>query len=369
MKITAAIATEPHAPFEIRELELESPQANEVLVRIKGVGLCHTDLIARDQFIPLPLPAVLGHEGAGIVEAVGTEVSDISPGDHVVISFSSCGHCPRCDEALPSYCQSFPLLNYTGRRPDGSTPLKENGADVSGCFFGQSSFASFALAPRRNIVKVPKSAPLELLGPLGCGVQTGVGAVMRSMACKAGSTIVIFGGGTVGLSAVMGAKVQGCRSIILVEPVAARRELAIGLGATNTIDPISVKDIPVAIREIVPAGVDYAFDASGLPSVVEAGLASLGSHGMLGLVGVPPRPEDSLTINLASVITFGHQIKGIIEGDSDLETFIPQMIELHEAGQLPFDRLIQTFPLSQINEAVRAQNDGRVVKVVLIPDE
>lgn len=368
MKITAAVATAPHAPFEIRDLEIESPRADEVLVRITGVGLCHTDLITRDQFIPLPLPAVLGHEGAGIVEAVGSDISDLVPGDHVVMSFSSCGQCPRCAEELPSYCQSFPVLNYTGRRPDGSTPITDCKTEISACFFGQSSFANFALAPRRNIVKVAKSAPLELLGPLGCGVQTGVGAIMRSLACEAGSSIAIFGGGTVGLSAVMGAKIQGCKSIIIVEPVEARRKLAVELGATHAIDPKSTDDVTAAIQTIEPTGLDYAFEASGLPTVVETALASLGSHGMLGLVGVPPNPEDSVPINLATIITFGHQIKGIIEGDSDLQTFIPEMIALHANGQLPFDKLITTYPLSQINEAVRALHDGEVIKVVMVPD-
>ena len=368
MKITAAVATAAHTPFDIRELDLGAPQPDEVLVRIKGVGLCHTDLIARDQFIPLPLPAVLGHEGAGIVEAVGSEVRDIAPGDHVVMSFASCGHYPRCDEHLPSYCQSFPLLNYSGRRPDGSTPIHENGEEISGYFFGQSSFASHALAPRRNVVKVPSSAPLEILGPLGCGVQTGVGAIMRSLACDAGSSLAVFGGGTVGLSAVMGGRIQGCDPIIVIEPVASRRELAMELGATHVIDPNAHADIPAAIREIVPAGVDYAFESSGLPKVVGGAMASLGSHGMLGLVGVPPNPEDSLTINLAGAITFGHQIKGIIEGDSDLETFIPQMVTLFQEGRLPFDKLVSTFPLSQINEAVEAHHNGSAIKVVLIPD-
>ena len=368
MKIKAAVATAPDAPFEFRELDLEAPRDGEVLVRIKGVGLCHTDLIARDQFIPIPLPVVLGHEGSGVVEAVGSGISDLQPGDHVVLSFASCGHCPRCDEDLPSYCQSFPLLNYTGRRMDGTTPITENGADVSGCFFGQSSFASMALASRRNVVKVDKSLPLELLGPLGCGVQTGVGSIMRSLACKPGTTLAVFGGGTVGLSAVMGGKIQNCATIIVVEPLEARRALAMELGATHTIDPFAVSDLSAAIREIAPAGLDYALETSGRVGVVEAALASLGSHGILGLVGVPPNPEDGVMVNLAVAITFGHQIKGIIEGDSDIEGFIPEMVALYQAGKLPFDKMIRTFPLSQINEAIQAQHDGDCVKVVLIPD-
>lgn len=368
MKITAAVATAAQAPFVMRDLELEAPRAGEVLVRIKGVGLCHTDLIARDQFIPIPLPVVLGHEGAGIIEAVGADVDDLQPGDPVVLSFSSCGTCPRCDEALPAYCQSFPGLNYSGRRPDGSSPLKMDGQDISAAFFGQSSFASFALAARRNVVKVARSAPIEMLGPLGCGVQTGAGAILRSLKCPAGSSLAIFGGGTVGLSAVMAAKIAGCNPIIVVEPVEARRRLAIEFGATHTIDPKAEQSVPGAVRRAAPAGVDFAFETSGLVPVVEAALASLGSHGTLGIVGVPPKPEDALSINLASVITFGHQIKGIIEGDSDIETFIPYLVDLHTAGKFPFDRMIRTFPLSEINAAVKAHHDGSCIKAVLIPD-
>lgn len=366
--ITAAVATAPHTDFTIRQAELDAPRAGEVLVRIRGVGLCHTDLIARDQFIPIPLPVVLGHEGAGIVEAVGSGVTDIAPGDHVVLSFSSCGSCPRCDEALPAYCQSFPGLNYSGRRADGSATIKLDGQEVSAAFFGQSSFASYALAARRNVVKVGKSAPIELLGPLGCGVQTGAGAILRSLKCPAGSSLAIFGGGTVGLSAVMAAKIAGCNPIIVIEPVEARRKLALEFGATHVIDPKTEQSVPDAVRKIAPAGVDFAFESSGLVPVVEAALASLGSHGTLGLVGVPPRPEDSLTVNLASAITFGHQIKGIIEGDSDIETFIPYLVELHAQGHFPFDRMIRTFKLTEINEAVEAHHAGTCIKAVLLPE-
>jgi aryl-alcohol dehydrogenase len=367
MKITAAVATAAHARFDLRELEIDSPQANEVLVSVKGVGLCHTDLIARDQFIPIPLPVVLGHEGSGIVAAVGANVHDLKPGDHVVMSFASCGHCRTCEDDLPSYCQSFPALNYSGRRPDGTSPIKDGDEEISAYFFGQSSFASMAITPRRNVVKVDAELPVELLGPLGCGIQTGVGGIMKSMACKAGSTLVILGGGAVGLSAVMGAKVQGCSTIIVVEPLERRRALAVELGATHTIDPQAAPDLAAAIREIVPEGVNYAFETSGRVSVVEAAMASLASHGVLGLVGVPPKPEDALSVNLATAITFGHQIIGIIEGDADPQSFIPEMLKLHLAGKLPFEKLIKTFPLDQINEAITAQHKGECVKVVLIP--
>lgn len=367
MHTMAAIAREAHGDFTVEQVDIASPRAGEVRVRIAGVGLCHTDLIARDQFIPIPLPAVLGHEGAGVVEAVGEGVTKVAVGDRVVLGFSSCGHCPRCEEHLPSYCREFPVLNYAGARGDGTTAISIDGAPVSANFFGQSSFAAHAVTHERNLVRIEADdVPLELLGPLGCGFQTGAGGVMRSLACPEGSTIAIFGGGPVGLAAVMGAVVQGCAAIILVEPFAARRQMALELGATHVIDPAQ-GDVGAAIRAILPDGVEFAFETSGREAVVEAALASLASHGLLGLVGVPPRPESSLSINLASLITYGHRIHGIVEGDSDLDTFIPELVALHRAGRFPFDRLIRTYPLSEINAAVAAQLRGECIKAVLIP--
>ncbi|WP_313805480.1 NAD(P)-dependent alcohol dehydrogenase [Sphingobium sp.] len=367
MESMAAVAREPHGPFSMEAIEIEAPRAGEVLVRIAGVGLCHTDLVARDQFIPIPLPAVLGHEGAGVVEAVGAGVTKVKPGDRVVLGFSSCGHCPRCQEHLPSYCREFPVLNYAGARADGTTGLCGKDGALSAHFFGQSSFAAHALAQERNVVKIDaEDVPIELLGPLGCGFQTGAGGVMRSLACPAGSSIAIFGAGPVGLAAVMGAVIRQCATIIVVEPMAGRRELALSLGATHAIDPAE-GDVPAAIRAILSDGVEFAFETSGREAVVEAALASLASHGLLGLVGIPPRPDSSLSINLAALITYGHRIHGIIEGDSDLDGFIPELVELYRAGRFPFDRLIRTFPLADINEAVAAQARGDCVKAVLIP--
>lgn len=367
MKITAAIARAAHQPFSMEEVEIDTPRSNEVLVKVHGVGLCHTDLIARDQFIPIPLPAVLGHEGAGVVVAVGDQVTKVKAGDRVVMSFASCGHCVRCSEHLPSYCTTFPALNYTGRRPDGSSGVSMNGRPISAAFFGQSSFASHALTTERNLVKIADaSLPLGILGPLGCGLQTGAGAVMRSLACAEGSTICIFGGGPVGLAAVMGAKIMKCTTIVLVEPIANRRTIAGTLGATHVIDPAS-GNVGAAIRAVLPDGVDFALESSGREEVIMTALGSLCSRGLLGLVGVPPRPESAIAVNLASLITYGHRIHGIIEGDSDLEHFIPELIAHFQAGRFPFDRLVETYPLDQINEAIAAQHRGDCIKAVLIP--
>lgn len=367
MDVKAAVVSAPGANFVIDTLTIGEPQANEVLVEIAGVGLCHTDLVFRDGFAPVPLPMVFGHEGAGIVRAIGSDVSDVAPGDAVIIGFSSCGHCARCDEDLPSYCRSFPQLNYAGARTDGSTALTKDGQSIASHFFGQSSFASFAIAPARNIVKIdPAGLDLAILGPLACGLQTGAGAVMRSLDCGAGSTLAIFGAGPVGLAAVMAAKIRECARIIVVEPMAQRRALAIDLGATDVIDP-AAGDVAEAIRTIETDGIDFGLETSGRETAIAAGLAALGSRGMLGLVGVPPRADDALSINIAAMITFGHRVIGIIEGDSDQQGFIPELLTLHRAGRFPFDRLITTFPLEAINDAIAAQHRGECVKAVLIP--
>lgn len=364
MKITAAVARAADAAFSLEEVEIDEPRADEILVRVVGVGLCHTDLVFKASGI-LALPVVLGHEGSGIVEKVGANVSKVKAGDRVAVTFRSCGVCDRCGKGQPAYCRTMPMLNYIGMRPDGTKAIHAGGTDVSSNFFGQSSFANYCLTYERNVVKVPDGVPLELVGPLGCGVQTGAGGIMRSLACEKGSSVLILGGGAVGLSAVMGAVVQGCGTIIVLEPHEARRKLAMELGATHTIDPKASPDLAAAVKEILPLGVDYAFDTTGIPAVLQATMNCLGSHGVFGIVGVCP-PGTPVPGDLSSVITYGHTIKGIIEGDSDPDVFIPEMIELYKKGKLPFDKLIRTYPLADINQAIADQHHGDCVKVVLL---
>jgi aryl-alcohol dehydrogenase len=364
MKITAAVTAAPGQPFVMKTLELDAPRADEVLVRIVGVGVCHTDLVFKDAGM-IPAPAVLGHEGSGIVEAVGSAVRKVAPGDRVALTFRSCGACPRCDTGDAAYCHTMPLLNFSGIRPDGSRALSDGGQPVGSNFFGQSSFATHALAYERNVIKVPEGLPLEIMGPLGCGVQTGAGGIMRSLACKAGSSLLITGGGPVGLSAVMGAKIQGCGTIIVTEPHAARRALALEFGATHVIDPAKSPELDKAVREILPVGVDYAFDTTGVPGVQQAVMKALAPKAVFGIVGVAP-PETPLPGDVNTAMTFGHTVKGIIEGDSDPDAFLPELIAHYRAGRLPFDRMVRTYPFAQINEAIEAQHRGECIKVVLL---
>lgn len=364
MKITAAVAREGKPEFSLESVELDDPRTDEILVKIVGVGLCHTDLVAKTGAIG-GLPAVLGHEGSGVVEKVGASVSKVNPGDRVAISFRSCGQCVRCKSGDPAYCLSMPMLNYIGSRTDGSKSLHAGSEELKSNFFGQSSFATYCLTYERNVVKVPADVPLELVGPLGCGVQTGAGGIMRSLACEKGSSLLVLGGGAVGLSAVMGAAVQGCGTIIVLEPYEARRRLARELGATHVIDPASAPDLAAAVRAIVPHGVDYAFDTTGIPGLQQSTMNSLAPHGTFGIVGISP-PGTPVPGDLMTVMTFGHTIKGIIEGDSEPDVFIPQMLDLYKKGRFPFDRLIRTYPFKDINRAIAEQHHGDCVKAVLL---
>ena len=366
MKIKAAVATGPGEPFQLRTVDLDDPRDDEILVRVAGVGVCHTDLVFQGAGL-IAGPVVLGHEGAGIVERVGASITKVSPGDRVAISFRSCGACPRCDRGDPAYCHTMPQLNYTGARPDGATALSLDGTPIGSNFFGQSSFATHVLTYERNVVKAPLDIRLETLGVIGCGVQTGAGGVMRSLACEAGSTLLITGGGPVGLSAVMGAKIQGCQTIILVEPHASRRALALEFGATHVIDPAVEPDLAAAVRAIIPIGVDYALDTTGLPAVHSAVMAAMAPKGVFGLVGVAP-PGAALPGEVNAAMSLGLTVKGIIEGDSDPDTFLPILMEHHRRGELPFDRMITTFPFDKINEAIAAQHRGECVKIVLLMD-
>lgn len=366
MKIQAAVAVGAGLPFEIKTVDLDDPRDDEILVRIVAVGVCHTDLVFRDAGV-IAAPVVLGHEGSGVVEKIGAAVTKVAPGDRVAITFRSCGSCPRCRSGDAAYCHTMPMLNYIGMRPDGSKTLSDGGAPVAGNFFGQSSFASHALTYERNVVKVPADLPLELMGPLGCGIQTGAGGIMRSLACEAGSSVLIIGGGPVGLSAVMGAKIQKCATVILVEPMAARRALALEMGATHVIDPVEETDLAAAVRAVLAVGVDYAFDTTGIPAVQAAVMNALAPKGVFGIVGITA-PDVALPGFVNTAMTFGHTVKGIIEGDSDPDVFLPQLMEHYRRGDLPFDRLIKTYPFARINDAIAAQNRGECVKVVLVMD-
>jgi aryl-alcohol dehydrogenase len=363
--IQAAVVREKSGPFSLEAIHLEEPREDEILVQIHGTGVCHTDIVVRDQYFPVPLPAVLGHEGAGVVTRVGKAVTKVAEGDHVVLSYASCGTCANCQRGLYGYCPQLYERNFSGGRPDGSSPCSGlRGERISACFFAQSSFAQFALAPARNVVKIPADVPLHLMGPLGCGIQTGAGAVINALKPAAGTSLAVFGVGSVGLAAVMAAKLVGCTTIVAIDLNEARLKLARELGATHTIYG-GTSDAVKEIRVINGEGVQYSIECTGVPAVVSQAVDCLRLTGVCGLVGVSPLgTRVSLDMN---AILFGRTVRGIIEGDSVPDIFIPQLIELWRQGRFPFDKLIQCFPLSEINAAVRASERGEVLKAVVRP--
>jgi aryl-alcohol dehydrogenase len=367
-QITAAVCRAHGQPFSIESARLDDPRADEILVRIAGVGICHTDIVAQDGGLyPIALPAVFGHEGAGEVVAVGSDISTVKAGDVVVLSFGSCGRCGRCQNHESAYCaQAFPI-NYSGMRSNGTSALSIGDETVSGHFFGQSSFASYAIAYESNTVVLPDGCDASIMGPLGCGIQTGAGTVINTLACKPGSSLLITGGGTLGLAAAMAAGIQGCATIIVSEVHASRRALALEIGATHAIDP-RLSPVAEAVRGITPAGVDYAFDTTGLPDVMAGALASLGPRGTLAIAGLPPRPDATIAVPILPMIAYGQTIKGLVEGDASPKSFIPYLAELHRQGRLPIDRLMKKYPLSHINQAISEQQQGLCVKPILIPD-
>jgi aryl-alcohol dehydrogenase len=366
MQILAAVVQDVGAAFTLTEVELQAPAPDEVVVQIAGVGLCHTDIAVKDGYLPFPFRGVLGHEGSGTVVSVGADVTTVAVGDHVAISFNSCGTCTHWAKGEPAYCHNFLEYNFGGVRTDGSVGLTSAGTKLGANFFGQSSLATHALAHERNVVKLPPDAPVELVGPLGCGIQTGAGAVLNALDVQPESTVVITGAGAVGLAAVLAAVVREAASIIAVDLHESRRVLATQLGATHTVDP-QAGPLAEQIRNIAPAGADYAVDTTAVAPVVEHLLASLGIRGVLGLVGAPADPQTVFSVGLTQPPLLGLTIRGIVEGDADPQIFIPYLLDLHRQGKFPFDKLITTIPLAHINEAVAAQLRGEVLKVVPTP--
>jgi aryl-alcohol dehydrogenase len=366
MIATAAVLREIDGPLVLEEVQLAELAADEVLVRMKGVGICHTDITAQDGTVPLPLPSVLGHEGSGVVEALGPDVTSLAVGDHVALSFDHCRECSVCDDGHPAYCEMFAPLNYFGTRLDGTTTMSQGDEEVHGNWFGQSSFATYAIASARNAVKLPDDVPVELMGPMGCGFQTGAGAVMNVLAPRAGESIAIFGLGGVGLAGIMAAAAIGCDPIIAIDVNPKRLELALELGATHALNPAETNDLLWDVQMLAAPGVHHALDAVGLATVTRQALEVLRTPGHAVTVGFQGR-EHEITIDQGHLL-IGRRLSGVIEGDADPQTFIPQMIELYKAGKFPIEKLIKTFPFAQINEAIQASNDGDVIKPVLVFD-
>jgi aryl-alcohol dehydrogenase len=368
-RATCAVVREQGGPFRIEDVELSAPRPDEVLVEVVAAGMCHTDLLVRDSR-PESLPAVLGHEGAGIVREVGRDVNgsvrDLRPGDPVVLSFPSCGRCVRCRAGRSAYCDSIAALKFGCRRPDGSVATTDaSGRPVGDHFFGQSTFGTLAVVNGRSVVPMPEDVDLAIAGPLACGVQTGAGTVLNVLGLRPGSSIAVFGAGSVGLCAIMAARLAGATTIVAVNRRQSRLALAAEFGATHLVSPGDVDPVE-AIRDATGGrGVEFAFETTGEPEVLTAAVRSLDSLGTCAYVGTAP-PGVHGGFPMLEAMTKGLTIRGVLQGDSTPADFIPRLWELHRQGELPFDRLITHYPLEQINQAAADTETGDVVKPVLV---
>ncbi len=361
MKVRAAVAYEDQPQLSLEQLDLGDPGPDDILVRVVGCGLCHTDVKALSGGMGVPKPAVLGHEGAGIVERVGARVANIKPGDHVVLTYDSCGACQACTGGNPAYCAQGTALNFTDGRFGEPGTFTKGSDPIHGHFFGQSSFANYAIAKPRNAVVVRQDAPLEILGVLGCGVQTGVGAVLNALQPEKGSSIAIFGVGPVGLSAVLGAVICGCAQIVAVDVLPQRLEMAKRLGATHIVLAGPDTNPASSIRRQIPGGMNYALDTTGRAEIGQHAIAALAPKGHFGFVTIP---AGGLQLDMYTVFLQGLSVRGIVQGDSVPHTFIPHLIDLHLAGRFPFDRFLTRYDFSQINQAIADQTAGKVIKPV-----
>jgi len=362
--MTAAVVRDADRGFELEQVRLDAPRADEVLVRLVATGICHTDLgVAR----AVTSPRVLGHEGAGIVERVGDSVTGVKAGDKVILTFASCGDCDKCLGGAPAHCRSFLPLNMAGARHDGSLTL--NGAEgepIAGSFFGQSSFAQYALTGPRNLVRVPDDTPedlLRILGPLGCGIQTGAGAVLNSLRVRAGSSMVIMGAGGVGLSALLAGLAAGCATIVVADLNPDRLALARELGATATVN-VADADALDQLRAATGGGADYSVETSGAAAAVRLAVDVLDVGGVAGLVGLG-RPGAEIVLDHAT-LGFGRSVVGIVEGDSVPQTLIPALLRLHRAGRFPFERLVTLYPFDEFQRAVNDSIAGNAIKAVVV---
>ncbi len=363
MKIKAAVTHTKGAPFQIEDVELAEPKAGELLVRIVASGICHTDEVVQNQFIPMPLPAVLGHEGAGIVEKVGAGVEEFKPGDRVGVTFSSCGVCPCCRKGRPFVCKSLNKINFGGIQPDGTSRLSTLDGQTLSTFFGQSSFATYAVVNQRSAVKVEyDDIDLAYIAPIGCGIQTGAGAVLNRLRPEFGSSIAVFGCGTVGMSAIMAAKIAGCAKIIAVGGNPKSLELAKELGATHTVNRKEVPDVVAAVKELTDGGVNYSIDTTGVGECVRKSLAMCDFDGTCVVVGA----TGDISFNVQNeLMGDGKSLIGVIEGDSIPKDFIPKLIEYFHEGRFPIDKLMKFYPFEKINEAIEESHQGKCIKAVL----
>ena len=365
--VSAAVSSAPGKEFEFQELRLDAPRPDEVLVRIHAVGVCHTDAVVLEGRLPTPFPIVLGHEGAGVVEAAGADVSSLEVGDRVALSYAACGTCRSCRRGARSAYSEFFRLNFSGTRADGSTALRGAGGPVHSHFFGQSSFATHAVCHARSAVKLPEALPMHLAAPLGCSMLTGAGSVLRSLDVREGDSIAVLGTGAVGMAAIMAAASRHASTVIAVDRDRTRVELAARLGASHTVCGTSPDELMEQIRAVAAGGVDHILDTTGNMELISAGIRTLNTGGTCAVVGGAPSPDATLSVAYRDLLLGAKRIVGVIEGDADPQEVIPELIDLHFAGVFPLAELVTTFPFEDLNVAMAAGAAGSVIKPVVLP--
>lgn len=357
----AAISYGP-GDFVIEDVLFDDIDADEVLVKIKAVGICHTDIASTKSIYPFTYPVVLGHEGAGVIEKVGIYVKGFEVGDHVVLSYAHCNHCQPCESGKPYICEDFYSLNTHGVTHQQKKKIRlTNGVEVSN-FFGQSSFAEYALVHKHNLVKVPKNLPLEFLGPLACGIMTGFGTVFEKLQPTKDESIAVFGCGTVGLSAIIASKLADCSTIIAVDVNDSKLEYAKKFGATHVINSSKV-DVLEAIRSIEPKGVHYSIESTGIPTVLSQTIDCLripGKAALLSAVKYGTKVEIPY-----KAIQSERTIIGTVMGSVNPKVFITRLIKLFEENKLPLEEMITFYPFEQINKAINDIESGLAIKAVL----
>lgn len=351
MEIKAAVTPSKGEDFEIKEVKLPELGSKNVLIKVVASGICHTDVSGRDTDM-VDQPAVLGHEGSGIVEAVGSEVTVVEEGDHVVVSFSSCGECESCLNGHPAYCKKYSELNLNSHIDESNTLVNR--------FFGQSSFASYSLSNERNVVKIDKDMDLFMAAPLSCGLQTGAATVLNELKPEEGSSIAIYGVGSVGMSAIMAAKIAGCKDIIAIDIHDNRLELAEELGATTSINSKD-ENVVEKIKELTGSGVQNALDTTGVNEVIEQAVEALETFGKLAFVVT----DGGFSIPFMNLVNDGKQIIGSTQGDAIPQKFIPELISYYKNGEFPFDKMVSFYEFDDINKAFEDSENGSVLKPIL----
>jgi len=365
MKAKAAILFEVGQKLEIREVEVEAPKYGEVLIKMAVGGVCHSDLHVMTGHLTAPVPAILGHEGSGVVAEVGAGVTSLKPGDHVIPMWRlSCGVCEYCSGSRPALCASGTQIRMTGRLLDGTTRFKFEGREIKH-FAGVSSFSEYSVIPERAVLKIPNDFPLDKAALLGCGVITGVGAVFNAARVKPGSSVAVFGTGGVGVNVIQGAAIAGAEIIIAVDILPSKLEFAKRFGATHTINAKETKPVE-AVRALTGGrGVDYSFEVIGLPETIRQAYDSLSKRGMAVAVGVAPMTTE-VSVPIMSLVYEERILTGSVYGSSRPWIDIPILINLYRAGKLKLDELLtRQYPFAQINEAYAALERGEVLRSVV----